>query len=148
MDLSKLKWPLIVAAIAGIIWLTTDPGVDYLYRRYSGDPGGDPERAERNEAALSRLAGFLMATLRFQRAEYVLEDVLHMYPEGKNGTYNLYRLSRVKGKLHKYEEAVKILDALVEQNAHAIDERVPENSVLQYRRTTLVEVHDLHEMRQ
>lgn len=143
MDLSKLKWPIIIFLVVLVVWLTTDPGVDFMYAHYRRDPGDDAKRAERYEAGLSRLGGFLLTTLRYQKAEYVFQDVLELYPEGKNFWFNLYRLARVEEKLGKYPQAVEILRMLMAENAHAKDGRVPHNDVLKPRRDKLIAVHEL-----
>lgn len=147
MDLSKAKWIVLIGIVLALGWLVTEPGISYLHRRFSADPGGDARRAEMNEAGLSRLGGFLMMTLRFSWAERVFEDALRLYPEGKNSRYNLYRLAKMKEKRGDYRASVRILARLMAENAHAIDDRVPTNDVLTLRRNTLIETHELDEAR-
>ena len=145
MDLSKLKWPILVVVVVGIGFLFTNPGVNYLHNKFT-QPPDDPKKAEANEAALSKLGGFCMKTFRYKKAEAVFQDALQLYPQGKNSLYNYYRLVKIKEKLGKYPEAVNILADLIAQNAHAQDDRVPERANLDLRRNKLLETHSLGEI--
>ncbi|HOJ33579.1 MAG TPA: tetratricopeptide repeat protein [Candidatus Hydrogenedentes bacterium] len=147
MDLSRVKWVALAALVVLLGWLFTEPGISYLHRKFTSDPGGDPKQAELNELGLSRLGGFLLRTLRYEWAERVFEDALRLYPDGKNSRYVLYRLAKVKEKRGDYRAAVAILERLMYENAHAIDDRVPNNDVLNLRRNKLVETHELGTVR-
>ena len=84
MDLSRLKWPLIIIVVVGVGWLLTDGGVRYLRAKFTeGEVGVDPKQDEFNEAGLTNLAGFLIKTFRYAPAEQVLLDAMERYPEGK-----------------------------------------------------------------
>jgi len=144
MDLSKLKWPIVIAVVLGLGWLMTSPGIDYLHRKFTRDPGDDLNKAEMNEAGLSRLGGFLLMTFRYEKAQAVLEDALDLYPDGKNYYFNYFRLARVKENLGDYQAACDILKDLMDSKAHYnFDQRVPNNDVLSLRRNRLLETHEL-----
>ncbi len=147
MDLSRVKWVALAAVVVVLGWLFTEPGISYLHRKFTSDPGGDPQKAEAYEAGLSRLGGFLLRTLRYGWAERVFEDALRLYPDGKNSRYVLYRLAKTKEKRGDYRTAVMILERLMLENAHALDDRVPDNDVLNLRRNKLVETHELGTVR-
>ncbi|MBX7258758.1 MAG: tetratricopeptide repeat protein [Candidatus Hydrogenedentes bacterium] len=147
MDLSRFKWPIIIIVVAAAIWLVTDPGVNYMYNKFTkGEVGADPKQDELNEAGLSRLAGFLMQTFRYQRAGEVFNECLRRFPQGKNALYNYYRLAKCVEKQGQYAECVKILQDLRDQEAHNTDDRVPTRDVLQLRIDKLVETHELGEI--
>lgn len=147
MDLSKFKWPIIIAVVAGAIWLVTDPGVDYMYNKFTqGEPGQDAAKDEANEAGLSRLGGFLMQTFRYAKAQMVLEKDLEMFPQGKNALYNDYRLAKCVEKQGDYARCVRILQELRDMEASGQDERIPNRDVLQLRIDKLVEVNELGEV--
>lgn len=146
MDLSILKWPLAIAIVAGVIWLGTAGGVGWMEGKFSqGEPGRDAAVDARNEVGLSRVAGFLLKTFRYERAEQVLEKTLSRYPAGSESWYNTYRLVKAKEKLGKYNEAAQLLERLIQANANEIDDRVANNDILQARREKLVEVHELRQ---
>lgn len=147
MDLSKLKWPIIIIVVVGGIWLISDGGINYMYNRFSSDPGGDAKRAELNEAGLTKLSSWLMMTMRFGKAEQVLTTAVDMYPDGKNSRFNLYRLARAKEKLGRWQESIDILQALMNENAHeTFDDRIPTNDELLLRKNKLLETHELGEV--
>ncbi len=147
MDLSRFKWPLIILIVGGAIWLVTDPGVDYMFNKFTkGEVGADPKQDALNEAGLTRLADFLMKTFRYARAAEVINADLDRYPQGKNALLNYYRLAKCVEKMGQYADSVKILQDLRDQEAHSTDERVPERDVLQLRIDKLVETHELGEI--
>ncbi|MBN2312211.1 MAG: hypothetical protein JXR94_24745 [Candidatus Hydrogenedentes bacterium] len=147
MDLSQLKWPLIVVVIVLGWWLISDPGVDFMYKRFTQEaPGYDVEKDKVNEAGLSRLGGFLLKTFRYKRCQEVLQRSIDLYPEGANALYNQYRLAKCAEKLDNYVEAVRILDYLRSIDAHTVDKRVPEKENLKLRADKLRETHELGEV--
>lgn len=147
MDLSRLKWPLIIVVIVGLGFLITDGGVRWLRGKFTeGTPGQDPKQDEFNEAGLTKLAGFLIFTFRYAPAEEVLRDALERYPEGKNFLMNRYRLAKCAEKLGRYDECLAILQELRDMDAHSYDPRVPEHDVLQQRIEKLGETHELGEI--
>jgi tetratricopeptide (TPR) repeat protein len=144
MDLSRLKWPLAIAIVVGVVWLGTSSGVGWMESKFSqGEPGKDATVDARNEIGLSRVAGFLLKTFRYDRAEQVLEKTIARYPSGSEYWYNTYRLAKAKEKLGKYDEAVQLLGTLIEADAHSIDDRVANSDILTARREKLIEVHEL-----
>ena len=52
MDLSRLKWPLIIIVGVGAIWLLTDPGVKFLRNHFNqGEVGADPKKDYQDKVA-------------------------------------------------------------------------------------------------
>ena len=51
MDLSRLKWPLIVALVVGVGWLLSEGGVNHMHKKFTSvAPGQDANADEMNEA--------------------------------------------------------------------------------------------------
>jgi tetratricopeptide (TPR) repeat protein len=149
MDLSRFKWPLIIAIVAGAIWLITDPGVKFMVKRFTADePGVDPKRDELNEAGLTRVALFLMQTFRYASAEVVINEALTRFPNGKNALVNEYRLAKCVEKQGRYDECIAILQRLRDMDANASDERIPPVDALNLRIDKLAETHELGEVGQ
>ena len=142
MDLTWLKWLVIILVVLGVGWLFTSGGVNYMEKKFSR-PAADDAAAVVNEAGLSKLGGFLLGTFRYDRARGVFEKAVATYPEGKNAYYNYYRLVKCYEKLGRYQQAADTLADLSGWDAHSIDPRVPEASNLDLRRAKLVEVHEL-----
>lgn len=147
MDLSRLKWPLVIIVVVFLGWLLTEPGVRALRNHFNqGEVGADAKKDEYNEAGLSKLAGFLMLTFRYASAEQVLLDAMEKYPEGVHFLHNRYRLAKCVEKQGRYDECVDILVDLRDMNAHQYDEEVPEPDILQTRIDKLIETHELGEV--
>ena len=144
MDLSILKWPLIVLVIVGVGWLLTEGGVNYMYKNFTEGPvGEDVEKDEFNENGLYRLGGYLMMTFRYARAAEVYETTVDRYPKGANFWMAYYNLARAYEKMEKYQQAVDILGYLRNEDGDQYDERVPDVQTLTFRLETLVEMHQL-----
>ncbi len=145
MDLSGLKWPLIILVIVVIGWLGSSGGVNYMVNNFTkATPGADAQRDKVDEAGLTRVAGYLMMLLRWERSKDVLETVINRYGNtGANYWYNMYRLAKCYEKLGRYQEAYNILRDLAQLNAHQYDDRVPEFDNLNLRANKLKEVHNL-----
>ena len=149
MDLSWLKWPSIILAVVAVVWLLTSPGVNFMYNRFTkAEVGADAKIDERDEAGLTRLGNYLMKTLRYGRAEEVIQTAVDRYGTGgKNYWLNVYRLVRLAEKRGDYERAVELLDYLIAEDAPGWNLHIPPIEVLQARRDTLVEVHELDKKR-
>ncbi len=145
MDLSGLKWPLIILVIVAVGWLGSSGGVNYMVNNFTkATPGADAQRDKVDEAGLTRVAGYLMMLLRWERSKDVLETVINRYGNnGANYWYNMYRLAKCYEKLGRYQEAYNILRDLAQINAHQYDDRVPEFDNLNLRANKLKEVHNL-----
>lgn len=145
MDLSGLKWPLIILIIVVIGWLGSSGGVNYMVNNFTkATPGVDAQRDKTDEAGLTRVAGYLMMLLRWERSKDVLETVINRYGNtGANYWYNMYRLAKCYEKLGRYQDAYNILRDLAQLNAHQYDDRVPEFDNLNLRANKLKEVHNL-----
>jgi hypothetical protein len=149
MDISRLKWPLIIIVVVVGGWLVTDGGVRFLRTQFTKGPvGQDVKQDEANEAGLSMLAGFLIQTFRYASAEEVLKDAMERYPQGKNYLNNKYRLAKCAEKQGRYEECIEHLAELRDMDAHSIDDRIPEIDVLNLRIDKLAETHELGEVGQ
>ena len=147
MDLSRLKWPLIVALVVGVGWLLSEGGVNYMHKKFTSvAPGQDLNADKMNEEGLTRLGNFLLKTFRWEKALRVLEDAVRIYPDGDNALYNEYRMAKCAEKLGDYGRSVDILGHLVDIEASTVDVRVPSNNHLNLRRTKLMETHQLGEI--
>lgn len=145
MDLSGLKWPLIIVIIVGIGFLASSPGVNWMVTRYTqATPGQDVDRDRRDEAGLSRIAGYLLYQWRYEKALETMQTAVNRYgTAGANYWNNLYRMAKCMEKLNRMQESYTLLQELISANAHEIDKRVAENENLQLRATKLKEVHNL-----
>lgn len=147
MDLSKLKWPLIIVAVIAVWWLMSNPGVNFMYNKFTQEaPGADPVKDKANEAGLSRLGGFCLKTFRYEKAYGIFSECITRYPQGANAKYNYYRMAKCAEKMGRIQESIKILRQLQEGNAHELDDRVPEPSNLKLRADKLMEMHNLGEI--
>ncbi len=144
MDLSFVKWPLIILAVGSLGFLISSPGVEYMYDRALEDPVGvDPVQDRANEASLTRLGGLVLATFRYERAAKIYDATLKRFPDGENSWYNWYQLARCLEKMEKWGETVDVLVMLRDENADKQDERVPSPAQLENRIQKLVEIHEL-----
>ena len=58
MDLSGLKWPIIIAAVVGIGWLATSGGINWMVGNFTkATPGIDEQQDKVAEVGLSRVGG-------------------------------------------------------------------------------------------
>lgn len=144
MDMSKIVYPLIIVAVIGGGWLLTSGGVNWQFKKYTeATPGQDVEQDVLDEKGLSKLGGFLLGTLRFERASEVYEKAIERYPNGANIWWNYYQLARCYEKMEKYKEAVELLSYLSNEDGDSYDERVPNRDNLDLRIQKLVEVHEI-----
>ena len=144
MDLSFLKWPLIIGVIALVGWLASSGGVNYMYKKFTAnEPGVNAQRDDVDEAGLSRLGGYCLMLFKYEKAMSVYETAVSRYPEGKNVLYNKYEIARCAEKLEDYRRTVDILEELIDANAHSVDDRVPVNEDLTLRAEKLIEMHEL-----
>ncbi len=145
MDLSGLKWPAIFVVVVAVIWLGTSGGVSFMVDNFvKATPGENPGRDKSDEAGLTRVAGFLVMTFRYEWALEVSELAIERYGQtGANYWNNKHRISRCYEKLEDYQKSYTILQELMAANAHDIDDRVPDNENLRLRAEKLKEVHEL-----
>lgn len=145
MDLSGLKWPLIIVVIVGIGFLASSPGINWMVNRYTqAIPGQDADRDRRDEAGLTRISGYLLYQWRYEKALEIMQTAVNRYGTGgANYWYNLYRMAKCLEKLDRMQESYSLLQELIAANAHDIDERVADTDNLRLRATKLKEVHDL-----
>lgn len=144
MDLSGLKWPIIIAVVIGLGWLASSGGVNFMFKKFTSDqPGADAQKDATNEAGLSRLGGYCLMLMKYEKARDIFDTAVQRYPDGKNRLYNEYRIVRCAEKLGSYKRAADILKRLYNMNAHELDPRVPENDVIMLRCEKLIETHQL-----
>lgn len=148
MDLSWAKFPIIILVIFGIGWLVSSGGVNYMHKKFSVEASEDEKQNELNEAGLTRLASFLMKTLRYTKGAEVLEDAITLYPQGKNALFNQYRLAKAYEKQTRYPEAIALLVSLVGMNANQYDDRIAPNDAIKLRVDKLRETHELGQVGQ
>lgn len=144
MDLSKLKWLVIILVVFGGGWLVTSGGISYMYNRAtSGVPGANPNKDKKDEATLTRYGGFLLSTFRYEQAKKFYSAAVQRYPAGANRYWTRYQLARVHEKLDENEEAVLLLLGLWEEDAIQYDSRVANKDELKLRIQKLIEVNQL-----
>jgi tetratricopeptide (TPR) repeat protein len=144
MDLSKVKWVVIVAVVALVGWLGTEGGINWMYNRAtSGTPGADAEKDKSDEATLTRYGGFLLSTFRYEKASKFYDEAIRRFPAGENRYWNRFRLARCYEKLDRIEEAVALLLFLWQEDADQYDERIPDRDTLKLRIQKLIEVNSL-----
>jgi len=145
MDLSGLKWPIIIVVIVAIGWLMTSGGVNWMVGNFTkATPGQDAARDKTDEAGLSRVGGYLLVLWRWEKAAKVMETSIDRYgTNGANYWYNLYRLATCYDRLERYQDSYDTLQDLIAANAHQYDERVPNNDNLSLRASKLKEVNEL-----
>ena len=148
MDLTFLKWPIIILVIVGLGWFATSGGMNYIHKQCTkAQVGEDPAKDKRDEARLSRCGGFLLLSFRAQKADGFFKTAIDRYPQGANVWCNKYRMVKCAEKAKQYQRAVNILQGLMNANAHSIDSRVPENANLKLRMDKHKEMYGLGEMR-
>jgi len=146
MDLSGLKWPLIIVVVVAVGWLFTEGGVNWMYgQATSGQVGVDPEQDKLNEATLSRVGGYLQLMWRYEKANQCFETACERYPDGVNYWYNIYSMHTCYERLGDPGRALELLNYLIAENANQYDQRVPEGDNLMLRANKLREMYELGE---
>lgn len=148
MDLSFVKWPIIIIVVVALGWLTTSGGMNYMYKQSTkAQVGADAAKDKKDEAMLSRCGGFLLFTFRPAKADNFFQTAVQRYPQGANVWYNKYRMVKCAEKAKQYQRAVNQLQELINANASTLDKRVAENANLKLRMDKLKEMYGLGEMR-
>lgn len=147
MDLSGLKWPLIIGVVLFIGWLGTSGGVNWMVNNATkAQPGVDAKRDELDEATLTRVGGYLLYLWRYDRAREVMETAIARYgTAGKNYYYNYYRIVACYERVQRYQCAYNVLQELIAMQAWNYDARVPDLDNLSLRASKLKEVHELQD---
>jgi len=144
MDLSFLKWPIIIIVVVGGGWLLTSGGVNFMYNKFTATPPGSDAKADAvNEAGLSKLGGYCLKTFQYEKAMLMFSTACDRYPQGANFYYNKYRMAKCAEKMDDVPQAVSLLRALIQVNANSIDSRVPENDNLKARSDKLEAVNNV-----
>lgn len=145
MDLSGLKWPLIIVVIVGIGFIASSPGVNWMIGRFTqAVPGQDTAKDQRDEAGLSKIGGYLLYQWRYEKALNVMQMAIDRYgASGRNYWYNKYRMVKCLEKLDRMQEAYDTLQELIVANANDIDKRVADSDTLTLRAQKLKEVNNL-----
>lgn len=145
MDLSWLKWPSIVLVVFLVFWLLSSGGVEFMHARFTAATiSENPAVDKRNEAGLTSLGNYLMKTLRYSKAEKIIQEAVDNYPTGENVLLNQYRLVRLAEKREDYAHAAELLQYLIDIDAPSLNKHIPESDVLQARLDKLIEVHELN----
>ncbi|MDX9972054.1 MAG: tetratricopeptide repeat protein [FCB group bacterium] len=145
MDLSWLKWPSIVLVVFLVFWLLSSGGVEFMHSKFTAATiGMDPAVDKRNEAGLTSLGNYLMKTLRYSKAEKIIQETVDNYPSGENVLLNQYRLVRLYEKREAYEDAAELLQYLIDIDAPSLNKHIPVVEVLEARLQKLIEVHELN----
>jgi len=144
MDLSGLKWPLIIVVVVFFGWLGTSGGVNWMVNNFTqATPGVDLTKDATDEAGLSKVATYLTYLWRYERAAGVLETMMERYPHGAHYWYGMYRLSTCYERMGMYQEAYNLLNQLIDTTANSLDDRIPENDNLSLKAAKLRETHEL-----
>lgn len=145
MDLSGLKWPLIIAIVVGIGWLGSSGGVEWMIKQSTkAVPGADANQDVKDEARLSKVAGYVMMLWRYEKAASVMETCFQRYgTAGANYWHNQYRMVKCQEKMGNYQAAYDILKGLMTAQAWNIDPRVPDFDNLNLRASKLREMYEL-----
>ena len=145
MDLSKVKWVVIIAVIAVIIYFLTGPGVNSAYNNATKTAVGiDPKRDSTDEATLSKYGGYLTTMLRYEKSEKFYTAAIDRYgQEGKNFWLNIYKRARCRQKLNKYQESADDLFFLWMKDGNSQDKRVPNNYNIKSQLVLLIGLQDL-----
>lgn len=145
MDLSGLKWPLIIVVIVGGGWLATSGGLRWMYGNFTAAaPGVDLQQDLRDEAGLTKIGGYTFFLWKWEQTIYILETAISRYgEEAPNYWFNLERLSTCYERIGDYQSSFDILQQLMNANAHEIDERVANFDNLNLRASKLKEMYEL-----
>ncbi len=145
MDLSGLKWPLIIVIIIAIGWLASSGGVNFMYKNFTkAVPGQNATQDKADEAGLTRLGGYLLKLFRYEKAAQMMRTAIDRYgTDGANYWYNCYRMSQCYYRMEMYQQDYDILTMLMAENAHEKDDRVPNNDNLRLQASKLKEMHEL-----
>jgi tetratricopeptide (TPR) repeat protein len=146
MDLSGLKWPLIIVLVVGGGWLFTSGGVNWMQSQaMKNTPGVDENQDKLDEATLSRLGGYMLRMWRYDKAIELMEAACDRYPGGANFWYNVYRLHTCYERKGQADRAIELLEFLIANGASEVDPRVPQNDNLSLRANKLKETFELGE---
>lgn len=145
MDLSGLKWPITIAIIVGIGWLATSGGVNWMYGKFTAaSPGVDEQQDLRDEAGLTKLAGYTYHIWKWRATINIIETSHTRYGEwGPNYWFNLERLSTCYERIGEYQTAYNILRELMSAEAWEIDSRVGNLDNLALAASKLKEMYEL-----
>lgn len=145
MDLSGLKWPLIIVVVVFFGWLASSGGVSWMQNNFTkATPGADVERDKLDEAGLSRLATYVLYLWKYEKAKELMELAIERYGEGgANYWFNVYRISTCNERMGNAQQAVDDLQYLIDNNANEKDDRVPNNDNLGLKAAKLREVNEL-----
>ena len=143
MDLSGLKWPLIIVVVIGLGWLLSSGGVNWMANSaMKATPGEDAAKDLKDEAMLSRLAGYQMKLWRYDTAIGFLKASNQRYgPNAPNYLYNVYRLAKCFDRKEMWRKSYNHLQILIRANANQIDDRVANNDNLSLRASKLKEMY-------
>ena len=145
MDLSGLKWPVVIAVLVGLGWLFTSGGVNWMYGSFTeASPGIDEQQDLRDEAGLTKLASYTYHLWKWETTIQIIETCAERYGDwGPNYWFNLERLSTCYERIGDYQTSYDILQDLMNADAHEIDSRVGNFDNLSMRAAKLKEMYEL-----
>lgn len=145
MDLSGLKWPMIIAVLVGTGWLFTSGGVNWMYGKFTAAaPGVDLAQDTRDEAGLTKLAGYTYHIWKWRTTISIIETSIARYGQNApNYWFNMERLSTCYERIGDYQTSFDILQGLIQADAHQYDERVGNMDNLALRASKLKEMYEL-----
>jgi hypothetical protein len=144
MDLSFLKWPIVIIVVVGLGWLLTSGGVNFMFNKFTASPPGSDAKADIvDEAGLSKLGGYCLKTFQYEKAMLMFSTACDRYPDGATFYYNKYRMAKCAERMDDIPQAVVLLRALIQANANSVDPRVPENDILTARADKLEAVNNV-----
>lgn len=143
MDLSGLKWPLIIVVVVAIGWLGSSGGVNWMVSQSTkAQPGADAKQDARDEQRLTSVAGYLLTLWRYEQAADVMGTAIDRYgTAGKNYWYNYYRMAKCFEKMNQPGKAVNTLMEVMRQRNQITDDRIPGWDTLKLRATKIAETH-------
>jgi hypothetical protein len=145
MDLSKVVWIVVIAAIAGGVWLFTDGGMNKAYEEATKNlVGNDPDQDVIDEAILSKYGDTCLGTFRYDKAKKFYKAATERYGiNGKNYWWNMQQLAKAYEKSDNEAATIGILYMIWQEDGDAYDERVSSRPQLKARLTKLVELNGL-----
>ena len=146
MDLTKIVWLIVIAALLGGGWVLTTNGMEKIYKEATKNlPGNDPAQDIIDEAKLSKYGGFQQSIFRYKNAKIFYSTATERYGEnGANYWANLHQLGRCEEELDNESEAIRIYYDLWLADVHGQDNRVPTRNALKRRIDQLVALNDLN----
>ena len=143
MDLSGLKWPLIIVVVVAIGWLASSGGINWMISQSTkATVGQDAQQDIRDEQRLTSVAGYQLMLWRYEKAAEVMTTAIDRYgANGANYWFNYYRMAKCYEKMGKPGLAVNTLMEVMRNRSNITDDRVPNWDNLKLRATKIAETY-------